>query len=64
MSPIFEFQCENGHLHERVLQCGSDEWAREHPCPACGAPTTRIISVPAEPVVRAGTPKHHQRRPV
>ena len=58
MSPIFEFQCEHGHIFELVLQSGSKGWHQPMPCPACGSLGSRIMSTPAPPQ-GGGTPKHH-----
>lgn len=61
MTPIYEFRCPEGHLHERhvpVAQTSADL----RRCPECGADAARIISLPQPPVIRGGTPVHHEGR--
>lgn len=42
--PVYEFRCQNAHLHECALPLSSDR--REVPCPDCGGPARRMISAP------------------
>lgn len=55
MSPIYEFQCPNGHIHDRLVD---SENHRTQPCPACGELSERLLSLPQRPIVRDGTPTH------
>jgi putative FmdB family regulatory protein len=41
--PLYEFECENGHRFEGVYLITS----KPPPCPKCGKPTKRLISLPA-----------------
>lgn len=42
--PIFEYECRAcGRQFEKLLKESSGEW----PCPACGQPARRMISLPA-----------------
>ena len=43
--PLYEFRCENSHLHELLLSMAAAE--RSAPCPECGSAATRQISSPA-----------------
>ncbi len=55
MSPLYDFQCPSGHIHERIAEAHDHSTAL---CPACGEPSERLMSVPQRPVVRGGTPTH------
>jgi putative FmdB family regulatory protein len=39
--PIFEFECDNGHVTEKILP---DSDTHAIPCPICQLPATRKIS--------------------
>lgn len=43
--PIYEFQCQDGHLSEHLLPISSQ--ARNLPCTQCGSEAKRLISAPA-----------------
>ena len=55
--PIYEYQCENGHVFEEIRSMLS----RDFPitCEECGEVAIRNISRPGNVKVRGGTPKHH-----
>jgi len=60
MSPIYEYECAEGHRHQRhisVAQTGGDL----RTCPECDLPAVRVISLPSSPIVRDGTPRHHKK---
>ena len=42
MKVIFDFKCDNGHIHEAFV----DSKVREQPCPECGQTSYRLISTP------------------
>ncbi len=41
--PIYEYECEKGHIFEALILNPKDE---NLVCPKCGGPVRRIISVP------------------
>ncbi|RCS65021.1 zinc ribbon domain-containing protein [Brachybacterium sp. JB7] len=43
--PLYEFRCENSHLHELMLSMSAAD--RHAACPECGSDATRLISSPA-----------------
>ncbi|WP_193104348.1 FmdB family zinc ribbon protein [Brachybacterium sp. FME24] len=43
--PLYEFRCENSHLHELLLSMSAAD--RTAPCPECGSAATRLVSSPA-----------------
>ena len=49
--PLYEYRCENGHVHE-VLQRSSE--ANPDACPECGAAVERLFPAPTKPKVRGG----------
>lgn len=57
--PHYEFQCPNGHI--TGLFRSADQKPLTIECVACGEEAEPILSVPAPPVVKNGTPKHHGR---
>lgn len=42
--PVYEFRCEQSHVHELVLPMSSD--SRSAICPQCGGSAQRLISAP------------------
>lgn len=42
MKRIYDFQCDNGHIHEAFV----DSEVRSNLCPECGQNATRLISKP------------------
>jgi hypothetical protein len=42
MLRFFDFQCDEGHIHEAFV----DSVVRSNPCPECGKPAARLISTP------------------
>jgi len=51
--PIYEFKCkECNALFERLLPIG----AKNQDCPICGKECSKIVSIPAPPVVKDTTP--------
>jgi len=55
--PIFDYRCENGHVWCEIRGFYDDKSA--NPCPDCGEPGERILSIPGRPIVKRGTPMHH-----
>ena len=57
--PTYEYQCLNGHKHERVRIPVEDETPRT--CPECMKPAHRVMSIPQQAVVKGGTKTFHGR---
>jgi putative FmdB family regulatory protein len=55
--PSYEYECEQGHRHERVNVKANDR--KPVRCPECHGLAVRVWSVPARPIVKGGTPNHH-----
>jgi putative FmdB family regulatory protein len=43
--PLYEFRCENSHVHELLLSMAAAEPSA--PCPECGGAARRLIGSPA-----------------
>ena len=43
--PLYEFRCENSHLHELMMPLAAAD--RSAACPECGSAASRLISSPA-----------------
>ena len=43
--PLYEYECQNGHRFEKILQKFSDPQVTA--CPTCGAPVQKLMSSPA-----------------
>nr|WP_281067099.1 zinc ribbon domain-containing protein [Brachybacterium fresconis] len=43
--PLYEFRCENSHLHELMMPLAAAD--RSAACPECGSSASRLISSPA-----------------
>lgn len=43
--PLYEFRCENSHLHELMMPLAAAD--RSAACPECGGAALRLISSPA-----------------
>lgn len=56
--PLYDFACANGHVWSELR--GFYDKDEPTTCRDCGEPGARIPSIPARPVVKGGTPKHHK----
>ncbi len=56
MSPIRTYRCPDKHELEIMESMDGPKVTR---CPYCGKPTERIIAPTSRPIVRDGTPTHH-----
>ena len=45
--PIYEFQCEEGHITSDLVKMGTET----NKCKTCGKPAQKIMSVTADPVI-------------
>lgn len=54
--PTYEYECVNGHRHDRVKRIKDRN--RPERCPECGEMAGLAVSLPQRPL-NTGTPMHH-----